>query len=101
MQYDSDASSNSWTSRAKYQDVLERPLCYCGIPSKLRIYTKDTSFDKRFFSCLNYKMNKQCIFSIDWFWNWTKQLLQNNIRVNSEKNDRINQELVMAEESKF
>lgn len=46
MQYNSNASSSSsssyWISRAKDEVGLERALCHCGIPSKLRISVKNT-----------------------------------------------------------
>ncbi|KAG2669425.1 hypothetical protein I3760_14G033800 [Carya illinoinensis] len=57
-----NTGSSSWTSREKDKASVDRPLCYCGIPSKLRISGKSNSFGRRFYNCPNYKINKQCGF---------------------------------------
>lgn len=52
----SNSNSSCWTARTK--DDIDRLFCYCRIPLKLRIFGKDNSFDKRFYNCSKYKVNK-------------------------------------------
>ncbi|XP_042969767.1 uncharacterized protein LOC122302531 [Carya illinoinensis] len=81
---------------------LERPFCHCGIPAKLRISAKDTSFGRRFFNCPNYKFNKQC-----GFFQWVDFEMEQNycckitLELAQRRNDKINQERVTAEAAKF
>ncbi|KAG2725673.1 hypothetical protein I3760_01G077100 [Carya illinoinensis] len=100
MQYDYESNVSS---RAKDEAAtLERPLCHCGIPSKLRISTKHTSFGIRFFNCPNYKVKKQCSF-----FQWIDFEMEQNsyckmtLELTQRRNDRINQKRVMVEEAKF
>ncbi|KAG7954396.1 hypothetical protein I3843_11G014700 [Carya illinoinensis] len=90
------------TSRAKDEVGLKRPLCHCGILSKLRISAKDTSSGSRFFNCRYYKMDKQC-----GFFQWIDFEMEQNscckmtLELAQRKNSRINQERVMVEEAKL
>lgn len=59
------ASSSSGTARAKVGYGFNKPDWYCGNPSKVRISSKANSFDRQFYNCPNYKINKHVDFSID------------------------------------
>ncbi|KAG2663362.1 hypothetical protein I3760_16G025300 [Carya illinoinensis] len=55
--------NSSYPTRVEDDMILgRRPLCYCGIPSKLRISGNPKSFGRQFLNCRYYKRQNQCAF---------------------------------------
>ena len=78
------------------------PLCYCGIPSKLRTSAQPNSFGRRFFNCRHYKAQKQCGFFewLDLAWN-QPDCCKHTLELAERRNERLAGERARIEDAKF
>jgi len=89
----------------KAEDELvlgRRPLCYCGISSKLRTLAKSHSFGRHFLNCCYYKGQNQCgLFQ----WIDLAMLLlvcfERTLELAERMNERIAAERARIEDAKF
>ncbi|KAG7955788.1 hypothetical protein I3843_11G090600 [Carya illinoinensis] len=97
-----NTSSSLWTSREKDKASVDKPLCYCGIPSKLRISGKSNSFGRRFYNCLNYKINKQCGF-FEWIdlESGQNSCCKMTLELVQRRNERLFHEHLTKEQAKY
>ncbi|KAF5458792.1 hypothetical protein F2P56_022797 [Juglans regia] len=80
----------------------QRPLCYCGIPSKLRTSAKSNSIGRRFFNCRYYKGENQCGF-FQWV-DLARSLpvcCQRTLELADQRNERMKAERARIEAAKL